>query len=253
MRWRCPYAQIFDSTVHVPSYREWFFRTSYLPAFRFHKQLIQLLQAENGGHWTLKNPWHPLFLDDLTTVYPDARLVMTHRDPAEVVGSACSLIRHVRPMFSDVVDLRAIAEQMIDTSDRMIARQSAFRDKHGENAIYDIQYAAQLRDPIGQMRKLYAHNVSVARKDQGERIRRGNLRARSVRKSTAPSARDFAQRHRSGLVQLAKLGPQEGSCSLHTPFQAVSQTEAGLCQSARRHFQAHDHVRRQNRDIFTQR
>jgi hypothetical protein len=49
------------------------------------------------------------------------------------------------------------AEQMIDTFDRMIARQNAFRDKHGENVIYDIQYADQLRDPIGQMRKLYAH------------------------------------------------------------------------------------------------
>ena len=150
-------AQIFNSNVHIPSYRDWFFRTSYLPAFRFQKQLLQLLQAENGGRWTLKNPWHPLFLDDLVTVYPDAQLVMTHRDPAEVVGSACSLIRHVRRMFSDVVDLRQIADQMIDTFDRMIARQNAFRDKHGENSIFDIQYAEQLRDPIGQMRKLYAH------------------------------------------------------------------------------------------------
>jgi Sulfotransferase family len=151
-------AQIFDSNVHIPSYREWFLhRASYLPAFRFHKQLLQLLQAENGGRWTLKNPWHPLFLDDLVTVYPDAQLVMTHRDPAEVVGSSCSLIRLVRPMFSDVVDLRQIADQMIDTFDHMITRQNDFRDKHGEASIYDIRYTEQLRDPIGQMRKLYAH------------------------------------------------------------------------------------------------
>jgi hypothetical protein len=150
-------AQIFDANVRIPSYRDWFLKTSYLPAFRFHKQLLQLLQADNPGRWTLKNPWHPLFLDDLTTVYPDAQLVMTHRDPVEVVGSACSLIRHVRPMFSDQVDLREIAEQMIDTFDQMIARQNAFRDQHGEDAIFDIQYADQLRDPVGQMRKLYAH------------------------------------------------------------------------------------------------
>jgi Sulfotransferase family len=150
-------SQIFESQVHIPSYRDWFLHASYLPAFRFQKQLLQLLQAENGGRWTLKNPWHPLFLEDLSTVFPDAQLVMTHRDPAEVVGSACSLIRHIRPMFSDAVDLRQIAEQMIDTFDHMIARQNAFRDKHGEDSIFDIQYAEQLRDPIGQMRKLYAH------------------------------------------------------------------------------------------------
>jgi hypothetical protein len=149
-------AQIFDSNVRIPSYTKWFFETSYLPAFKFQKQLLQMLQSTNGGRWTLKNPWHPLFLDDLTSVYPDARLVMTHRDPVEVVGSACSLIRHVRPMFSDQVDLREIADWMIGTFDLMIARQNAFRDKHGEDAIFDIQYAEQMRDPIGQMRKLYA-------------------------------------------------------------------------------------------------
>ncbi len=151
-------AQLFDSNLHIPSYHDWFLHeTSYLPAFRFHKQLLQLLQAHNGGRWTLKNPWHPLFLNDLTTVYPDAQLVMTHRDPAEVVGSACSLIRLVRPMFSDLVDLRKIADQMIDTFDLMIQRQNAYRDKHGERSIYDIQYIEQLRDPVGQMHKLYAH------------------------------------------------------------------------------------------------
>jgi hypothetical protein len=149
-------AQIFDSNVRVPSYTKWFFGTSYLPAFRFQKQLLQMLQENNGGRWTLKNPWHPLFLDDLTAVYPDAQLAMTHRDPAEVVGSACSLIRHVRPNFSDQVDLREIADWMLATFDLMIARQNAFRDKHGEDAIYDIQYADQLKDPIGEMRKLYA-------------------------------------------------------------------------------------------------
>lgn len=150
-------AQIFDANVRIPSYRDWFFKTSYRPAFEFHKQLLQLLQANNGGRWTLKNPWHPLFLDDLTAVYPDAQLVMTHRDPVEVVGSACSLIRHVRPMFSEQVDLREIADSMIETFDLMIARQNAFRDKHGENSIFDIQYADQLRDPVGEMRRLYAH------------------------------------------------------------------------------------------------
>jgi hypothetical protein len=60
-------------------------------------------------------------------------------------------------MFSDVVDLRQIADQMIYTFDLMIARQNAYRAKHGDKSIYDIQYARQLNDPIGQMRALYAH------------------------------------------------------------------------------------------------
>lgn len=148
-------AQVYEAQAEVPSYRRWFLRADYRPAFRYHKRFLQLLQSEAPGRWTLKNPWHPLFLDDLTAVYPDAQLVMTHRDPAEVVGSACSLIRHVRAMFSDQVDPRRIAKDMVDTFDQMIARQEAFRDKHGRDAIYDLNYRALMADPMGEMRKLY--------------------------------------------------------------------------------------------------
>ncbi|MBY0421768.1 MAG: sulfotransferase, partial [Parvularculaceae bacterium] len=148
-------AQYYDSMADIPSYRRWFFNTSYLPAFRYHKRLLQLLQANVGGRWTLKNPWHPLYLDDLVSVYPDAQLVMTHRDPAEVVGSSCSLIKAVRVMFSDDVDLKAIGEGMVETFDLMIARARAFKKKRGADAIHDVQYADLMKDPIGEMRKIY--------------------------------------------------------------------------------------------------
>jgi hypothetical protein len=148
-------SQIYDSQVNIPSYREWFFGADYVPAFRFQKQILQLLQQNVGGKWTLKNPWHPLFLDALTTVYPDAELVMTHRDPVEVVGSACSLLKAVRPIYTEDMKLGEIAECLLQTFDHMIARQNAFRDTHGEDAIFDIQYAAQIKDPLGTMRALY--------------------------------------------------------------------------------------------------
>ena len=148
-------SQIYDSQVHIPSYREWFFGADYVPAFRFQKQILQLLQQNVGGKWTLKNPWHPLFLDALTTVYPDAELVMTHRDPVEVVGSACSLLKAVRPIYTEDMKPGEIAECLLQTFDHMIARQNAYRDRHGEDAIFDIQSAAQIKDPLGTMRALY--------------------------------------------------------------------------------------------------
>ena len=150
-------AEVFDSQAHIPSYRKWLFNTSYRSTFEFQKMLFQILQENNSGHWTLKNPWHPLFLEDLIAVYPDAELVMTHRDPVEVVGSACSLLRHVRPIYSEAVSMSEIADTLLETFDLMIERQDAFRAKHGTDAIYDIYYQDQLRDPIGTMRKLYEH------------------------------------------------------------------------------------------------
>ncbi len=151
-------AQYYDSIYHIPSYHDWFLNhADYLPAFRYHKRLLQLLQAEAPGRWTLKNPWHPLYLNELTTVYPDAQLVMTHRDPVEVVGSACSLLKAVRPMFSDDVDFKAIGENMLSTFDKMIERTLAYKEKHGWDSIYDMQYADVVRDPIGEIKKVYKH------------------------------------------------------------------------------------------------
>ncbi len=151
-------AQLYDSQYHIPSYSRWFLdEADYRPAFRYHKRLMQLLQSDHGGRWTFKNPWHPLFLDSLTEIYPDAQLAMTHRDPGDVVASACSLIAAVRPMFSDTPDNLEIADCILRTFDRMIERQFAYREKHGWNAIFDIQYEDQLKDPIGTMKALYAH------------------------------------------------------------------------------------------------
>lgn len=151
-------SQVYDSQYQIPSYSDWFLnRADYKPAFEYHKRLMQLLQANNGGRWTFKNPWHPLYLDDLTTIYPDAQLVMTHRDPADVVASACSLVYAVRKMFSDDVDPHQVAEDSLKTFDLMIERTAAFVQKHGDGSIHHIGYRDLTTDPLGTMRKAYAH------------------------------------------------------------------------------------------------
>lgn len=151
-------AQVYDSQADVPSYHRWLlYDADYAPAFRYERRLLQVLQHHAPGRWTLKNPWHPLFLDALTAEFPDAQLVMTHRDPAEVLGSACSLLKVVRRMYSDSVDLAAIGANLIETFDLMIARQNAFRQRRGSDAIYDVQYADVMRDPLGTVRGIYEH------------------------------------------------------------------------------------------------
>lgn len=150
-------SQVYDSQYHVPSYSDWFLNTDYRPAFRYHKRLMQLLQQNNKGHWTFKNPWHPLYLDALTDVYPNAQLVMTHRDPADVVASACSLVYAVRKLYSDDVDPKAVAAASLKTFDAMIARVTAYQAKHGAGSVHHIQYKELTADPIGQMEKLYDH------------------------------------------------------------------------------------------------
>lgn len=149
-------AQVYDSQYFIPSYTDWFLNADYLPAFRYHKRLMQLLQQHNRGRWTFKNPWHPLYLDALTTVYPDAQLVMTHRDPGDVLGSACSLIYAVRQLYSNDVDPLECGKVLMRTFDAMIARTRAFEAERGAGSIHHIDYKALTGDPIGETRKVYA-------------------------------------------------------------------------------------------------
>ncbi|MCB1686861.1 MAG: sulfotransferase [Halioglobus sp.] len=150
-------AQYYDSIAEIPGYRQWLLNTSYLPAFEYQKRLLQLLQSEAPGRWTLKNPWHPLFLQDLSTVYPDAQLVMTHRDPVDVVGSACSLVKHVREMMSDNVDLNYVGSSLIETFEVMVARTISYKEKHGADSIYDLHYNDLMRDPVSVIKSIYNH------------------------------------------------------------------------------------------------
>lgn len=149
-------AQVYEAQADIPSWRNWFLHEAdYLPAFRFHKRTLQALQTYTGGMWTLKNPWHPLFLEALTEVYPDARLVMTHRDPADVVGSCCSLIKYVRQIYSADVDLAGIGASFLDTFRIMIDRTNAYKARHGAGSIFDVQYEDTVRDPFGTVKRIY--------------------------------------------------------------------------------------------------
>src|SRR3546814_19218653 len=96
---------------------------------------------------------------------------MRHRVAGDVVGSACCLRRLGRPMFSDKVDRKDLAAKLLDSFDLMMERQNAYRDRHGEDAIHDIQYDQQMRDPIGTMRKVYERfDEQIGRASCRERV-----------------------------------------------------------------------------------
>jgi hypothetical protein len=103
----------FDTTHHVPSYRRWLDREGHVAAYRFHKRFLQHLQYRNGPRrWVLKCPDHVFALDALRTIYPDARLVFTHRDPLEVLQSVARLTEILRRPFTRRIDRAEIGRQV---------------------------------------------------------------------------------------------------------------------------------------------
>ena len=85
-------ALIWESRGKLPNYRDWLFQADVSSTYRYHKRFLQLLQADAPGNWNLKMPSHGLWIQTLLAVYPDARLIWTHRDPLTATGSFCSII-----------------------------------------------------------------------------------------------------------------------------------------------------------------
>ncbi len=147
---------MLESRGKLPNYRDWLFATDMTSAYTYHKRFLQLLQADAPGVWNLKMPSHALWLETLLKVYPDARLVWTHRDPFTAMGSFCSIISLGHMGFTGKVDKEWIAENCAYQAVEHANRIMDARDKLGERRIIDVHYADMTTNPIETMRKLYA-------------------------------------------------------------------------------------------------
>jgi hypothetical protein len=147
----------WEAIANVPTYGEWLLDTDQGSAYRYHRLALQVLQSGGvRGRWTLKSPHHAIALEALTAVYPDARLVLLHRDPVVLCGSVCSLIRTLSGTFSDVDHRRYIADRWTTMLAESIRRIDAFRTTHPEHPILDIQYADLVREPLATIEALYS-------------------------------------------------------------------------------------------------
>ena len=146
----------FDGMAHVPSYTAWAVDCDMLPAYRYHRRVLRLLQWHCPPRlWHLKTPVHMLALDALDAAYPDARFLWTHRDPAEVLGSVCSLVAYVRSWASDRDDSAILGAQQAALWSEALRRATAFRHKVGEKRFADISFAPLNADPVSTVAEAY--------------------------------------------------------------------------------------------------
>jgi len=147
---------MLESRCRTLKYRDWLFSTDMTSAYEYHKRFLQVLQANAPGNWNLKMPSHSLWLETLLKVYPDARLVWTHRDPLTALGSFCSIIALSHRAFTAGATPEWIGENCLWQAQEHANRIMDFRDKFGEDRIVDVHYADLTNNPVETMRKLYS-------------------------------------------------------------------------------------------------
>jgi len=153
-------SNLFLMTHRTKGYHDWLMKADLTPAYRLYKRQLQILSWKYPRkRWVLKAPVHLFFLDALFAAFPDACLVQTHRDPAETIASACRLAARFGALTPGVppLDPLRLGRIGLEGAARAVARGMEARKRHGAERFIDVGYGDLLRDPIGQVRRIYGH------------------------------------------------------------------------------------------------
>lgn len=143
----------------LPTYMEWWRSASHRSSFAFHERFLRLLHSHRPPHrWLLKYPNYAFQLDDLVAQYPDAKFVVTHRDPAALIPSTCSVMAEARrrriPRWAPA-DPAAFGEEVLNHFAEAVRRAAASRAVLGEERFLDIGQPEMERDPVGAAERIY--------------------------------------------------------------------------------------------------
>ena len=148
----------FVGQYNVPSFVMATAAKDLTPVYAYHKKVLQLLQwKKRGERWVLKSPAHLARLNFLFNVYPDARIVVSHRDPLRVMSSMSNLTTHLKAMRSessaaaDDMWAASFGEQML--LDRYMALRDSLPDK--DDQIIDLRYRDLMNDALVTVSTIY--------------------------------------------------------------------------------------------------
>lgn len=156
----------------LPHYDRWWRAQDETPSYRRYADNLRLIGADaKEQRWLLKNPGHITHLDALLTVFPDACIIQTHRDPAKCIPSVCALIWPARNFFQ----ARETDPTLIGPRELEFWASSAERARKVRLArpdrFFDVRFADFRRDPLAVVDAIYRHFGMTLGDESRQRMR----------------------------------------------------------------------------------
>lgn len=148
---------LFDSMVPLPSYREWYRSHDHTPHYRYLRTALQAMTFLRGGdRWVLKSPQHLEQLRTIDAVFPDATVLITHRDPVSVTASLVAMLSYLSRLQQDHPDPRAIGaywrRQEKEMLDAVVRDRSAIPPERS----MDVRFTEFMADDLAMVERIYA-------------------------------------------------------------------------------------------------
>jgi hypothetical protein len=154
------YALLFCQLVYAPDYFQYVLASNFGDSYTLHKKHLQALSFNKEKKtWFLKAPAHIASLSPLLTVYPDARIVFTHRNPLECMPSMASLTAMIRMVCLPNQDLKLIGPGMVKHLQQMLDLGYRTRDAWPATAtpFLDITYKKLVSKPVDTVHQILNH------------------------------------------------------------------------------------------------
>ena len=150
----------FGIQYRIPGYAQWLLSQDATIAYRAYREQLQIVQyyRPSGDRLLLKDPTHACHLPALLDVFPDAKLIFTHRHPVDTFSSICSLYAYTRAIFSDDVPADELGEEiMTGYWPAALAQMQAVRAGLPASRYIDVRQQDLAAAPLKTAERVYAH------------------------------------------------------------------------------------------------
>jgi hypothetical protein len=149
---------LFESSWHIPSYRDWYEQADRRPAYAFLQRCLKALHfLRPKERWLLKTPEHLMNLGPLVETFPDATFVQTHRDPVRITASLSVMITYGSRMQQRGADVREVARYWSDRTEDFLRRSVEDRGLLPEDRVVDVHFDEFMADMKGTVKRVLHH------------------------------------------------------------------------------------------------
>ena len=142
--------------ARTPKWRDYFLAHDQTPHYAYMKTVLQIMQwYRPRERWVLKSPQHLEQIGPLMTTFPDATIVVTHRDPVAVVQSTITMLTYGARTSYKTSNPEWYRDYWTDRIGRLL--DSSLRDRHllPADRTVDVFFHEYMADELGTLQRIY--------------------------------------------------------------------------------------------------
>jgi hypothetical protein len=142
--------------ARVPRWQRYYFDHDQTPHYAYARKVLQAMTWLRGpDRWLMKSPPNMENLGPVFSTYPDATVVITHRDPVAVIQSAITMMAYWDRIRRDDADLPGLARQWIERIERLLRACVRDRDAVPDGQVIDVLFHEYMADQWGAVRRVH--------------------------------------------------------------------------------------------------